>query len=96
MIVVAIFQVFDGIQVVAQGCLRGIQDVKIPSIICFFSYIIFGLPVMVYLGLYTELKAIGVWIGFLFGLAASSFFLSSRFFIMCNRTIFNNGKQKLN
>ena len=96
LIVVAIFQVFDGIQVVAQGCLRGIQDVKIPSIICFFSYIIFGLPVMIYLGLYTELKATGVWIGFLFGLAASSFFLSSRFFIMCNRTIFNNGKQKLN
>ena len=38
LIVVAIFQVFDGIQVVAQGCLRGIQDVKIPSIICFLLY----------------------------------------------------------
>jgi MATE family multidrug resistance protein len=87
LIVVAVFQVFDGIQVIAQGCLRGIQDVKIPSLICFFSYIIFGLPVMVYLGLYTELKAIGVWIGFLFGLTASSFFLSVRFFMKSDQLI---------
>jgi MATE family multidrug resistance protein len=87
LIVVAVFQVFDGIQVIAQGCLRGIQDVKIPSLICFFSYIIFGLPVMVYLGLYTELKAIGVWIGFLFGLTASSFFLSFRFFMKSDQLI---------
>lgn len=87
LIIVAVFQVFDGIQVVAQGCLRGIQDVKIPSLICFLSYIIFGLPVMVYLGLYTELKAIGVWIGFLFGLLASSFFLSFRFFLKSDQLI---------
>ena len=76
LIVVALFQIFDGIQIVAQGALRGIQDVKIPSIICFLSYVVFGIPIMIYLGLYTELKATGVWIGFLIGLIIASVLLS--------------------
>ena len=84
LIVVALFQIFDGIQIVAQGALRGIQDVKIPSIICFLSYVVFGIPIMTYLGLYTELKATGVWIGFLIGLIIASVLLSRRFFKKCN------------
>ena len=84
LIVVALFQIFDGIQIVAQGALRGIQDVKIPSIICFLSYVVFGIPIMIYLGLYTELKATGVWIGFLIGLMIASILLSRRFFKKCN------------
>ena len=84
LIVVALFQIFDGVQIVAQGALRGIQDVKIPSIICFLSYIVFGIPIMIYLGLYTELKATGVWSGFLSGLLIASILLSIRFFKKCS------------
>ncbi len=87
LLVVALFQIFDGIQIVAQGALRGIQDVKIPSLICFVCYIFFGIPVMIYLGLYTELKALGVWIGFLIGLMVASFMLSLRFFLKCSYKI---------
>ena len=87
LIIVALFQIFDGIQIVAQGALRGIQDVKIPSMICFLSYIIFGVPIMIYLGLYTHLKATGVWIGFLIGLIIASILLSIRFFNKCNAEI---------
>ena len=87
LIIVALFQIFDGIQIVAQGALRGIQDVKIPSMICFLSYIIFGVPIMIYLGLYTNLKATGVWIGFLIGLIIASILLSIRFFNKCNNEI---------
>ena len=87
LIIVALFQIFDGIQIVAQGALRGIQDVKIPSMICFLSYIIFGVPIMIYLGLYTDLKATGVWIGFLIGLMIASILLSIRFFNKCNNEI---------
>jgi len=87
LIIVALFQIFDGIQIVAQGALRGIQDVKIPSMICFLSYIIFGVPIMIYLGLYTDLKATGVWIGFLIGLMIASVLLSIRFFNKCNNEI---------
>ena len=84
LIVVALFQIFDGVQIVAQGALRGIQDVKIPSIICFLSYVVFGIPIMIYLGLYTQLKATGVWIGFLIGLLIASILLSIRFFKKCS------------
>ena len=84
LLIVALFQIFDGIQIVAQGALRGIQDVKTPSIICFVSYVCFGIPIMIYLGLYTELKASGVWIGFLIGLTIASILLSLRFFNKCN------------
>ena len=87
LIIVALFQIFDGIQIVAQGALRGIQDVKIPSMICFLSYIVFGVPIMIYLGLYTHLKATGVWIGFLIGLIIASILLSIRFFNKCNNEI---------
>ena len=87
LIIVALFQIFDGIQIVAQGALRGIQDVKIPSVICFLSYVVFGVPIMIYLGLYTDLKATGVWIGFLIGLLIASILLSIRFFNKCNLEI---------
>ena len=87
LLIVALFQIFDGIQIVAQGALRGIQDVKIPSIICFISYVCFGIPIMIYLGLYTEFKASGVWIGFLMGLTIASILLSIRFFNKCNQEI---------
>ena len=87
LIIVALFQIFDGIQIVAQGALRGIQDVKIPSVICFLSYVVFGVPIMIYLGLYTDLKATGVWIGFLIGLLIASILLSIRFFNKCNLKI---------
>jgi MATE family multidrug resistance protein len=45
MIIAALFQLSDGIQVTALGCLRGIQDVKIPSVITFLAYWVFTIPV---------------------------------------------------
>jgi MATE family multidrug resistance protein len=68
-----IFQISDGIQVVVLGALRGLQDVKIPM------YIICGLlgswfPISIYLGLYTDLKAAGIWIGLLVGLSFAFIF----------------------
>ena len=42
---------------------------------------------MIYLGLYTHLKATGVWIGFLIGLIIASILLSIRFFNKCNNEI---------
>lgn len=78
-LVAAIFQIFDGVQVTVLGALRGIQDVKIPMYLTFVSYWIIGFPISIYLGKYTQLKAIGVWIGLLCGLAAAALFLYIRF-----------------
>lgn len=79
LIVAALFQISDGIQAVVLGALRGLQDVRIPAIITFVSYWIIGFPVCVYLGFYTELKAVGVWIGLLVALSVASLLLLIRF-----------------
>lgn len=79
LIVAAIFQISDGIQVVVLGALRGLQDVKIPMYITFVAYWVIGFPISIYLGLYTDLKAVGVWIGLLAGLTAAALFLYIRF-----------------
>ena len=69
------FQITDGLQAVILGALRGIQDVNIPTALTFVSYMIVGLPVSYYLGLHTELKAMGIWIGLLTGLSCSALLL---------------------
>lgn len=79
LIVAAVFQISDGIQVVVLGALRGLQDVKIPMYITFVAYWIIGFPISYILGKYTELKAVGVWIGLLAGLTAAALFLYIRF-----------------
>ena len=79
LLVAAIFQISDGIQVVMLGALRGLQDVKVPMYLAFVSYWIIGFPISIYLGLYTDLGAVGIWIGLLAGLTAAALFLYLRF-----------------
>ena len=63
----------------ALGALRGLQDVKIPMYITFVAYWIIGFPISFYLGKYTNLQAIGIWIGLLAGLSSAALFLYIRF-----------------
>jgi MATE family multidrug resistance protein len=79
LIIAAIFQLFDGTQVVGLGILRGIGDVKIPTIITFLAYWVVGMPVGYYLGLTLHWGVKGVWYGLLLGLMASSVLLFLRF-----------------
>lgn len=79
LLVAAVFQISDGIQVVVLGALRGLQDVKVPMYITFFAYWVVGFPISFFLGKYTELKAVGVWIGLLAGLSTAALFLYLRF-----------------
>ena len=75
LLVAAFFQIFDGLQVAILGALRGLQDVKIPAFITFISYWIVGFPVSYYLGLYTSLESVGIWIGLFTGLFVASILL---------------------
>jgi MATE family multidrug resistance protein len=93
LIVAALFQISDGLQVVVLGALRGLQDVKIPMYITFVAYWVIGFPISIYLGLYTELKAIGVWIGLLAGLSTAAVFLFYRFNTLTKKLIHNNNNQ---
>ena len=84
LVVAAVFQLSDGVQAVVLGALRGLQDVKIPAIIAFIAYWIVGFPISVYLGLYTNLGAVGVWIGLSFGLTVAAILLYLRFRFLTN------------
>jgi len=86
----AFFQISDGLQAVVLGALRGLQDVNIPAFITFFSYGIFGIPVSFYLGIKTDLGAIGIWIGLLSGLTASAVLLFWRFQHLTKKLILNS------
>ena len=87
LVVAGVFQLFDGIQAVVLGALRGMQDVNKPAIIIFFSYGILGFPISYFLGFYTSLAMVGIWIGLLSGLFFSSLFLFLRFNYLSKKII---------
>lgn len=92
LLVAAFFQISDGIQVVVLGALRGLQDVKIPTFITFIAYWLIGFPMSYYLGLCTDLKSFGIWIGLLSGLTASAIMLYIRFNYLTKKLILAQGK----
>lgn len=79
LLIAAVFQISDTIQVVALGALRGMQDVIIPTIITFIAYWLVGFPISYYLGLHTDYGSSGIWIGLLAGLTVSGILLFMRF-----------------
>jgi len=87
LIIAAIFQFTDALQVVALGALRGMQDVKIPTVICFIAYWIIGFPISYYLSMYTSLESMGIWYGLLAGLSASGVMLFIRFNYLSKKLI---------
>ena len=87
LIIAGVFQLFDGIQAVVLGALRGMQDVNIPAFIIFLSYGLIGFPTSYFLGFYTSLSVVGIWIGLMTGLFSSSLFLFLRFNYLSKKTI---------
>ncbi len=79
LIIAALFQLSDGIQAVGIGILRGLTDVKGPTVITFVAYWIISLPIGYLLGFQFGYGVIGVWIGLLIGLTCSAIMLTLRF-----------------
>lgn len=90
MIIAALFQLSDGIQVTALGSLRGIQDVKIPSVYTFVAYWIITVPLGYFLCVTLEMGAFGMWIALGLGLTISAVMLVKRFLNMSERKIRQN------
>lgn len=90
LLIAAVFQISDGIQVVVLGALRGLQDVKIPMYITFVAYWVVGFPISYFLGEFTEWKAEGVWIGLLAGLTTAAVLLYLRFNYLTGKLIKNS------
>lgn len=82
LLVTAFFEVFDGVQSVVIGALRGLADTFWPSILAFVSYWILGLPLGALIAFKLGYGPIGVWIGLLIGLIFISLFLTVRFHIL--------------
>ncbi len=79
LVIAAFFQLSDGIQVVGLGALRGVKDVKIPTIVTLIAYWLIGLPMSYILGFKLHLGVEGVWYGLSMGLTISAILLFWRF-----------------
>jgi MATE family multidrug resistance protein len=75
----AIFQFSDGIQVTAGGALRGLKDTTLPMIITILAYWAIGMPVGYWLAFHRGFGAPGMWIGLVAGLTAAALLLTLRF-----------------
>ena len=80
-----IFQISDSIQAVGAGLLRGIKDVKIPTLLITLAYWVIGLPVGWLLCFHYRMGAAGMWLGLTAGLSFAAIFLMTRFLKMSQK-----------
>jgi len=80
LLVAAAFQIADGIQAVGVGLLRGLEDVKRPTLYVMIAYWVLALPLGGLLAFTYNMGALGLWIALALGLATSAGLLSYRFY----------------
>ncbi len=85
LIFAAIFQISDSTQAISAGLLRGIKDVKAPTILIAIAYWVIGLPTGYILAFHFDMGAPGIWLGLIIGLTLASVFLINRFLKMSKR-----------
>lgn len=88
LLIAALFQLSDGVQVVALGVLRGMKDVNMPTWITFGSYWLIGLPVSYALAFDYGFGVEGVWFGLTIALTIAAIFLYLRFNYVSRKLIF--------
>ncbi len=79
LVISAFFQLSDGLQVVGLGALRGMEDVKIPTLITFVAYWLLALPIGYFMGFTLNMGIQGIWYGLLLGLSISAIMMLIRF-----------------
>lgn len=89
LLVAAAFQIVDGIQAVGVGLLRGMEDVKRPTLYVMIAYWGLALPLGALLAFTFKMGVLGIWIGLAVGLSASAVLLSYRFFRLVGKRIGN-------
>jgi MATE family multidrug resistance protein len=79
LVIAGLFQLSDGIQVVGLGALRGMSDVRIPTIVTLVAYWIIGLPLGYVFAFVLGMNEVGIWYGLLIGLTVTGILLLFRF-----------------
>ena len=87
LIIAALFQLSDGIQAVCLGLLRGLEDVRIPTLFTLIAYWLIAIPLGYYLAFHGGMGYIGIWIGLLIGLSLSAVMLLARFYALSRKMI---------
>ena len=75
----AAFQFSDGIQVTANGALRGLKDTTVPMAITTLAYWVIGMPTGYWLAFHAHFGASGMWMGMIAGLSVAAVLLFARF-----------------
>ncbi len=81
----AVFQISDATQATGAGLLRGIKDVKVPTLLITIAYWVIGLPVGWIFAFHYRMGAPGMWLGLIMGLTLASIFLGIRFLQMAKK-----------
>jgi MATE family multidrug resistance protein len=78
LLVAALFQIFDGAQVVGAGMLRGLHDTRVPMAYAALGYWVVGLLTAVGLGFWLDWQGVGIWVGLASGLAVVAMLMLTR------------------
>ncbi|MGN0202740.1 MAG: MATE family efflux transporter [Candidatus Cryptobacteroides sp.] len=84
-VVLALFQVADAVQLASMASLRGLKDTKVPMIYSLISYYLVAIPSGYLLGFTAGMGPAGVWVGLLLGLFVAAIFFYVRFMRICRR-----------
>ncbi len=85
--IAGVFQVFDGLQVVASGVLRGAGDTRWPMVINVLGFWLLGVPTALYLGFFAQSGPRGLWWGLVAGLGSVAILLLARTYRLMRRPI---------
>jgi MATE family multidrug resistance protein len=83
--IAALFQIFDGGQVIGAGALRGLKDTRWPMAIAGLAYWIVGIGLATGLGFGAGWGGLGIWIGLAASLAVAAFLMVARFALLQRR-----------
>jgi len=87
LLMAAIFQVSDGLQIGSAGALRGFKDAHVPMLLALFAYWVIGFPLAYGLGVARGLGPTYVWVGLIAGLTACAVLLGVRYFLISRRAV---------
>src|SRR5690606_16258360 len=83
----AVFQISDSTQAISAGLLRGIKDLRVPTLFIGLAYWVIGIPVGSLLAFYFNMGAAGIWTGLIIGLSLSAVLLHTRFYKMTEKRL---------